>query len=191
MKPGPLIIVSGPSGSGKSTLIRRVLQEEKRFPLHLAVSATTRAPREGERPGIDYTFWTREQFEDALADGKFLEHATVHDNYYGTPRSEVDGYREKGTGVVLDIDVQGAMQVRPLYPDHVSVFIKLSEPGMYEQRLRRRASETEETSAKRMKTARRELGLIGEYQHVIVNDDDKLDAATAELRELIAKQFNP
>jgi guanylate kinase len=191
MKPGPLIIVSGPSGSGKSTLIRRVLQEEKRFPLHLAVSATTRAPREGERPGIDYTFWTREQFEDALADGKFLEHATVHDNYYGTPRSEVDGYREKGTGVVLDIDVQGAMQVRPLYPDHVSVFIKLSEPGMYEQRLRRRASETEETIAKRMKTARRELGLIGESQHVIVNDDDKLDAATAELRELIAKQFNP
>jgi guanylate kinase len=189
MGPGPLIIVSGPSGSGKSTLIRRVL-EEKAFPLRLAVSVTTREPRSGERPGVDYFFWTRERFEEELARGAFLEHALVHGNYYGTPCSEVDGYREKGVGVVLDIDVQGAGQVRHYYPDHVSVFIVLSRPEMYEERLRRRASETEESIARRMETARRELGLIGEYQHVIVNDDDRLESATAEFRGLIARQFN-
>ncbi|MGL4549601.1 MAG: guanylate kinase [Gemmataceae bacterium] len=190
MRPGPLIIVSGPSGSGKSTLIRRVL-EGGAFPLRLAVSATTRERRPGEADGVDYWFWTRERFETELARGAFVEHALVHGNYYGTPRAEVDGHREKGTGVVLDIDVQGAGQVRPLYPEHVSVFIKLSRPEMYAERLRRRASETEGTIARRMETARRELGLIGEYQHVIVNDDDKLDDATARLRELIARQFNP
>lgn len=190
MKPGPLIIVSGPSGSGKSTLIHRVIDRGE-FPLRLAVSVTTRSPRPGEADGKDYHFWTRERFEDGLAHGIFLEHALVHgDNYYGTPRSEVDGHRERGVGVLLDIDVQGAGQVRPFYPDHVSVFILLSTPPMYEDRLRRRASETDETIRRRMETARRELSLVGEYHHTIVNDDDRLDDATAELRGIIARQFH-
>lgn len=188
MKAGPLVIVSGPSGSGKSTLIRRVMDEQP-FPLRLAVSVTTRAPRIDEVEGRDYWYWPRERFEMELVRGAFLEHATVHGQYYGTPRSEVDGYREKGIGVLLDIDVQGAEQVRPMYPDHLSIFVILSKVEMYEERLRRRASETEATIARRLETARRELARVSEYQHVIVNDDDRLDAATGELRDLIAKQF--
>lgn len=187
MKRGPLIIVSGPSGSGKSTLIRRILQEG-RLPLRLAVSATTRSPRPGEVNGVDYTFWTKERFEQELARGAFLEHATVHGNYYGTPRTEVDAYRETGTGVLLDIDVQGAEQVRRFYPDHVSIFVKLPRWEMYEERIRRRGSETDATVARRLETAKRELGLMDQYHHIIVNDED-LDKATAAFRELITQQF--
>jgi guanylate kinase len=184
---GPLIIVSGPSGSGKSTLIRRVL-DANRYPLRLAVSATTRAKRPGEREGVDYHFWTVERFQEQLAAGKFLEHAQVHgQNCYGTPRDEVDGYREKGKGVILDIDVQGAEQVRRSYPDAVSIFVKLSDWAMYEKRLRLRGSETDAGIARRLETARRELGHIGEYQHVIRNDD--LEHAVGELLDVIGRCF--
>ena len=110
MTPGPLILVSGPSGSGKSTLIRRVL-EAPPYPLRLAVSATTRPPRTGEIDGEQYHFWTPDRFLRRLAEGAFLEHAIVHgQHHYGTPRSEVDGYREKGVGVVKgqNIDLQGS-----------------------------------------------------------------------------------
>jgi guanylate kinase len=184
---GPLIIVAGPSGSGKSTLIRRVL-EAGRYPLHLSVSATTRAQRPGERDGMDYHFWTVEQFQEGLRTGRFLEHAVVHgQNYYGTLRDEVDAWRARGYGVILDIDVQGAEQVRRLYPDHVSVFIKLSSWPLYEQRLRQRGSETNASIARRLETARRELERVGEFQHVIINDD--LELAGGELLDLIGRFF--
>ncbi|MFQ3651845.1 MAG: guanylate kinase [Gemmataceae bacterium] len=185
---GPLIIVSGPSGSGKSTLIRQILAEGA-FPLRLAVSATTRTPRPGEQHGVDYYFWTREQFETQLAAGAFLEHATVHGQLYGTPRSEVDGYREKCQGVLLDIDVQGADQVRSMYPEAVTVFVSLSRWEMYEQRLRQRHTESEESLARRLQTAQRELARQGDYQHHILND--QLDEATRAFREVIARQFPP
>jgi guanylate kinase len=189
MSPGPLIIVSGPSGSGKSTLIRSVLACAA-APLRLAVSATTRPRREGEEDGRDYHFWTVERFEKELAAGAFLEHARVHGtNYYGTPRVEVDGYREQGWGVILDIDVQGAAQVRRLYPDHLSVFIALSRPEMYEERLRHRGSETPATIARRLQTSREELARQGEYQHVVCNDD--LAAATREFLDLVGRRFAP
>lgn len=134
MKRGPLIIVSGPSGSGKTTLIHHALREGRR-PLRLAVSATTRPPRKGEKDGEDYYFWSLQRFEEAREAGKFLEYAQVHGlNWYGTPKDEVDGYREKGVGVILDIDVAGAAKVRSVCPDQVSVFVKLSCWEMYEQR---------------------------------------------------------
>ena len=187
MTPGPLFIVSGPSGSGKTTLIRRVLAAGK-YPLRLAVSATTRQKREGEQDGVDYYFWSKEHFLEQLAAGAFLEHAQVHGlNYYGTPRSEVDEYRKRGQGVILDIDVQGAEQVRAIYPDHVSVFIKLSAWEMYRQRLRQRGSETEASLARRLETARRELARIGEYQYEIINDD--LEPAVQEFLDLIGRHF--
>ena len=189
MTRGPLIIVSGPSGSGKSTLIRRVLQEGK-YPLRLAVSATTRPPRPGEREGVDYHFWSPQRFEQECLLGAFLEYARVHgQNWYGTPRAEVEGYREKGVGVVLDIDVEGAAQVRAACPDQVSVFVKLSRWEMYEERLRQRGSETEASIARRLETARRELERISEYDQVIVNDD--LQRATEELLGWIGRQFPP
>jgi guanylate kinase len=186
MKKGPLIIVSGPSGSGKSTVIGRVLAEGS-LPLHLSVSATTRPRRKGEIDGVHYHFWTREEFEAHLAAGAFLEFAEVHGNLYGTLRSEVDDYRARGQGVLLDIDVQGAAAVRRLYPECVSIFLCTSGWEAYEQRLRRRGTEDEAAIARRLATARRELGRKGEFDHVVVNDD--LDAAVARVRGLVAEAF--
>jgi guanylate kinase len=184
-KPGPLIIVSGPSGAGKSTLIHRVLEAGK-LPLRLSVSATTRPRRPGERDGVDYHFWTEEQYRRALDAGEFLEHAEVHGKRYGTLKSEVDDYLPQGIGVILDIDVQGAEQVRPLYPEHVSVFVKTPD-GQFEKRLRERKTEDEASIARRLANARRELEHEGEYQYVVVNDDR--EAAAGRLLEVIRRHF--
>jgi guanylate kinase len=186
MNKGPLLIVSGPSGSGKSTVIGRLLRESG-LPLHLSVSATTRASRKGERDEIDYHFWTRERFEQELAGGAFLEFAEVHGNLYGTLRSEVDTYRAKGVGVILDIDVQGAAAVRRLYPESVSIFLCTSCWETYENRLRGRGTEDEVAIARRLATARRELQRKNEFDHVVLNDD--LDAAVARVRVLVAGRF--
>src|SRR5262245_47436068 len=113
---GPLLILSGPSGTGKSTVIDRLLNQGD-LPLHLSVSATTRKPRRGEVDGVNYYYWTREQFEREIQAGAFLEYADVYGNYYGTLVREVGPYRERGDGVILDIDVQGAAQVRRKCPD--------------------------------------------------------------------------
>jgi guanylate kinase len=183
MTRGPLIIVSGPSGSGKSTLIGQVLRRHPDW-LHLAVSATTRPRREGEREGVDYYFWTPEQFDSALKEGQFIEHACVHGKHrYGTLRSEVDSWRDRGIGVILDIDVQGADQVRPLYPDHLSVFITLPSLETYRKRLQGRGTETQEWIDRRMRTAEEELKQAGKYQYQVVNDD--LQQAVAELDRLV------
>ena len=137
MARGPLIIVSGPSGSGKSTVIQRLLADPP-GPLRLSVSATTRPPRPGEIDEVDYHFWTRERFEQELEAGAFLEHAIVHGaDCYGTLAAEVGPHLEQGTGVILDIDVQGAEQVRRIWPTHVSVFLKAPSMEEYERRLRR------------------------------------------------------
>src|SRR5271165_4481882 len=150
MTKGPLIIVSGASGSGKSTVVGRVLREAG-LPLRLSVSATTRQPRTGEHRGKAYHFWTVEQFEKAVAAGEFLEHAQVHGNYYGTLKSEVEPYREQGTGVILEIDVQGAAAVRAKCPDNLSVFVRASagtiadELVELQKRLEARGTEKPET----------------------------------------------
>lgn len=188
MAAAPLIIVSGPSGIGKSTVIRRLLAEGG-LPVRLSVSATTRAPRRGERDGVDYHFWTHERFREQVRAGAFLEWAEVHGNYYGTLRNEVDPYRQRGTGVILEIDVQGAEQVRKQYPDCFSVFLQASSPDEFERRLRARGTEDEASIARRLETARRELQRVGEYDRVIVNDD--LETAVAQLRRQIASLFPP
>jgi guanylate kinase len=182
MSKGPLIILSGPSGSGKSTVLQRLLRRSGPR-LRLSVSATTRPPRPGEADGVAYHFWTRERFEQAIQDRAFLEWAQVHGNYYGTLRAEVDPYREQGVGVILDIDVQGAAQVRQQYSDSVTIFLRAPSWETYEQRLRARGSETEEAIRRRLETARRELEHMGEYQYVVVNDD--LETATAELHRIV------
>lgn len=184
---GPLIILSGPSGSGKSTVLQRLLADPP-GPLRLSVSATTRRPRPGETDGRDYHFWTRERFEQELATGAFLEHAQVHGvNYYGTLRAEVEPYLERGTGVVLDIDVQGAEQVRRIWPHHVSVFLKAPSMAEYERRLRARGTEDDASIRRRLETARAELAHAAGYQYQITNDD--LARAAAELRQVVAREF--
>ena len=178
MPVGPLIIVAGPTASGKSTLVARALEEFGPRLRH-SVSATTRPKRPGEVDGVHYHFWTRERFEREVAAGAFLEFATVHGkDYYGTPRSEVEPYRAAGTGVILDIDVQGAEQLRRLYPDALTVFVE-APPGEYERRLRARGTESEEAIRRRMETARRELARAHEFDRRLLNDD--LDRAAAEL----------
>jgi guanylate kinase len=183
---GPLIIVSGPSGSGKSTLIRRVL-EISDLPLRLSVSATTRPPRQGEIDGRDYHFWTHGQFESAMALGKFLEHALVHEQYYGTLADEVTPFRARGIGVMLDIDVQGARQIWQVIPDHLSIFVRTSTLEEYEQRLKKRGTEDAAAIERRLKVAREELSHAAEYQYQILNDD--LEAASGELAALVERSF--
>jgi guanylate kinase len=182
----PLIIVSGPSGSGKSTVIARLLAETDR-PLHLSVSATTRPPRPGDQDGVHYHFWTRERFEAELRAGGFIESAEVYGHYYGTLREEVEPYRDRGVGVILEIDVQGAAQVRRQYPDAVSVFLRAPSWEAYEERIRKRGTESEEAIQRRLAAARRELERSGEYDYQVVNDD--VDAAVAGLRAIVRRQF--
>jgi guanylate kinase len=186
MTEGPLIILSGPSGSGKSTVISRLLAPGD-LPLRLSVSATTRPPRAGERDGVNYHFWTRDRFEEEVRANAFLEWAEVHGHCYGTLRREVEPYRRQGQGVILDIDVNGAAQVRRQCPDHVSVFLRTSSPEVYEQRLRTRGTESEAQVQRRLAAARRELACAGDYQYQIVNDD--LDTAVAELRAVVLRHW--
>jgi guanylate kinase len=186
MSLGPLIIVSGPAGSGKTTLIHRALREFGPRLRH-SVSATTRPPRGAEVDGIDYHFWTRDRFEQGIAAGEFLEHATVFGrHYYGTLRSEVDQYRARGVGVILDIDVQGADQLRRACPGAFFVFVE-TPPGEYERRLRERGTDAEEAIQRRLAEARWELARAGEFDRRIVNDD--ADRAAAELCAEIRRLF--
>lgn len=183
---GPLLIVSGPSGSGKSTVIAR-LRQTCDLPIHVSVSATTRTPRPGEEDGVHYDFWSAEHFREQLAAGAFLESACVHGHHYGTLRKEVEPYREQGIAVILDIDVQGAEQIRRIYPDAVSVFVRTPSPEAYEARLRSRGTDDEATIRRRVLGAARELARANEYDHQVVNED--LDTAVAELRAILEDQF--
>ena len=177
-RPGVLVI-TGPSGVGKGTLIQALCRH---FPeLRLSVSATTRHPRSGERDGIDYHFLTPEEFERRIRAGEFLEHAEYAGNRYGTLRSEVE---DAPDGVVLEIEVQGARQVREAMPEAVQVFIAPPSPEVLRERLLRRGTDSPEGIARRLEQAERELEAKDEFQHVIENDD--VDRAAAELIDLVA-----
>lgn len=180
--PGRLFVLSGPSGSGKSTVVARTLATECER-VRLSVSATTRPPRTGEVEGKHYHFWSRQRFDDAVAMNQFLEWAEVYGQRYGTLKSEVDDYLARGWDVLLEIDVQGARQVRRQRPDCVMVFVRTSSLDEYARRLRARGSETEETLTRRVEAARLELEAAGEYDYQIVNDD--LDRAVHAFRLLL------
>jgi guanylate kinase len=182
----PLIIVSGPSGCGKSTLIRRLLAE-KLWPMRLSVSVTTRDRRPNEIEGVDYHYWSVARFLEQKDAGGFLEYAQVHGNWYGTPVDEVTPYREQGIGVVLDIDVQGAEQVRNRCPDAVSIFVRTPDLATLEKRLRQRHTESEAAIQKRLHNARTELARADEYEHQVINDD--LETALARTRAILGPLF--
>ncbi|GIW81861.1 MAG: guanylate kinase [Gemmatales bacterium] len=183
---GPLFIVSGPSGSGKSTALRRLLSQTN-LPLKLAVSATTRPPRPGELDGVDYYFWSRDRFERELAKDSFLEWAEVFGNYYGTLRSEVEPAREQGQGVILEIDVNGARQVRQRCPDAVSIFLRAPSLETYKERLEARGTENEETIQRRLARIQTELQCASEYDYQVINDD--LQATVDRLAEMVQQGF--
>lgn len=187
MRTGNLFIVSGPSGAGKGTLVRAMLE---RVPdLWLSVSATTRSPRPGEREGVHYYFLSRKEFDRKAEDGGFLEWAEVHGNKYGTPRDTVQRAIAAGKQVVLEIDPQGAWQVKERMPESVLIFIEAPDMEELRRRLRGRGSETPEQIETRMATAIREMELAGMYDFVITNDD--VSRATDELVSIIDSFAEP
>jgi guanylate kinase len=161
--------------------------ETSELPLHLSVSVTTRAPRGQEQDGKDYHFWSRPRFDSAVAAGDFLEWAEVFGRCYGTLRSEVEPFRERGEGVILVIDVQGATQLRRRCPDAVTVFLRTSSLDEYERRLRNRHTEDESAIQRRLTAARGELEHAHAYDHQVINDD--LTAAVTNLQAIVAERF--
>ncbi|MBF4508888.1 MAG: guanylate kinase [Aeromicrobium sp.] len=186
MPRGSLIIISGPSGAGKGTLVDRLVARVPR--LWVSVSATTRAPRPGEVDGEDYVFLSSEEFARRIDEDDFLEWAEVHGNRYGTLRSEVERRLAEGRDVVLEIDPQGAFQVKELMPEAVLVFIIAPSLDELERRIRGRGAETDEQVRTRLATAVRELELVECYDHVVENDD--VARATDELVALIGSLHN-
>ena len=180
----PTLVITGPSGVGKGTLIKGLL--ERMDGLVLAVSATTRKPRPGEVNGIDYHFLSPEDFDLRVRAGDFVEHAEYAGNRYGTLRSELE---RPGRGTVLEIDVQGARQVRETLPEAVRIFVEPPSIDDLSRRLSARASDDEEQIARRLDAAREELAAREEFPHRIVNDD--LERATDELVELAARVCGP
>ena len=184
MTRGDLFIVSSPSGAGKTTLIRRVLEDPRiGGTLHFSVSHTTRPPRTGESNGVEYHFVDEAGFRAIEERGGFLEWAVVHGNLYGTSRAEVEPRLEKGLDVLLDIDVQGARQVRSHVPEAVKVIVFPPSREVLEARLRARASDAPEVVRRRLAAARKEMEEWGEFDYAIINED--LEAAVDELRSIL------
>jgi guanylate kinase len=182
--PGRLIVLSGPSGSGKSTLVQRLLERpDLRGRLRISVSATTRPPRPGERPGHDYVFLSPEEFE-TIRD-RLLESAVVHGHSYGTPAEPVREALAAGTCVILVIDVQGGFQVREKVPNALLIFVQVPSLEVLEARLRARGTDDEATIQRRLINARREIELAGRYDTHVVNDH--LDRSVDELAAILVR----
>lgn len=178
---GQLFVVSAPSGVGKTTIIRPVL--ENRPDLRFSVSCTTRSPRPGEVPGKDYHFLTREEFVAGIQAGRFLEWAEVHGKFYGTDGERIDRWLKSGDDVLLDIDVQGARQVRSVFPSAHTIFILPPSMDVLEERLRGRGTESPEQLTRRLAAARVEIQQFPWYDFVIVND--VLEEAIADLNAIL------
>ncbi|MDW7673744.1 MAG: guanylate kinase [Bacillota bacterium] len=169
MKEGILIVISGPSGAGKGTVcsqLRKILPN-----LKYSTSATTRTPRSGEKEGVNYYFLSMNQFEQMISDNKLLEYARVYDNYYGTPKEKVEEALALGEDVLLEIDIQGALQVKKRFPN--GVFIFLTPPTLTElkKRIINRGTESQESLTRRLGSVQQELSYINEYEYLVINDD--------------------
>jgi guanylate kinase len=180
-----VFVITGPSGVGKGTLIKKLLQ---RVPgLELSVSATTRAPRAGEIDGRDYHFLSAEEFERRVDDKDFLEFAAYSGNHYGTLRSEVDRRLGEGHSVLLEIEVQGAQQVRAAKPDSIQIFIAPPDPAVLRERLLDRGTDSSEAIDSRLEVAKQELAAQGDFAHLVVNDE--LERAAGELEGIVRAEL--
>ena len=178
---GQLTVITGPSGVGKGTLVKRLLERNPN--IWLSVSATTRSPREGEQDGLSYFFQSRERFDALVSDGGLLEWAEFAGNCYGTPRAPVEEQLSTGRPVLLEIELEGARQVRRSFPDAVQIFLAPPSFEELERRIRGRGTDPEEAILRRLARAQEELKSKAEFDAVVVNDD--LDQAMLRLEQLM------
>ncbi len=181
---GKLFVITAPSGAGKTSLIEAVIRDDPT--LKISVSYTTRSPRDGERDGVDYHFVERATFEAMQRRGEFLESAEVHGNHYGTSRKVILDAVAAGEDLILEIDWQGARQVRELYPDCIGIFILPPSIEELERRMRGRGKDSDEVMRRRLQNAREELAHAGEFKYAIINKD--FDTAQRELAEILRKE---
>jgi len=181
MNKGKLYIISAPSGAGKTSLVKQLVADLDQ--LTVSVSHTTRQMRAGETHGKDYFFSTIEEFKQMITEHAFLEHAQVFDNFYGTAQQSVEYYLDNGIDVILEIDWQGAQQVRKMLPDCLSVFILPPSIEVLQQRLENRGQDSEEIIGRRMQDAVKEMSHCNEFSYLIVNDD--FNQALTELRSIV------
>ncbi|MCQ2501403.1 MAG: guanylate kinase [Lachnospiraceae bacterium] len=186
MSRGILTVVSGFSGAGKGTLMKALMSQYDNYAL--SISCTTRKPREGEVDGVHYFYKTKEEFEAMIAENGFLEHAQYVGNYYGTPKAYVEEMLEQGKDVILEIEIQGALNVRNLVPDVLLLFVTPPSAEELERRLVSRGTETPEVIRSRMDRAVEEAEFMDRYDYLVINDD--LDTCVKEMHELIQAQKN-
>lgn len=167
-KRGRLLVISGPAGTGKGTVVKALLAENGN--MHLSVSATTRSPRPGETDGVEYFFKTREEFEEMINEGAFIEYTSYNGNYYGTPKAAVLKKLTEGKDVILEIEVEGAGNAKRAIPEAILVFLAPPSKTILRERLTNRGTETADVIEKRMKIAERELRLAQNYNYIVVND---------------------
>lgn len=180
---GLLVVISGAAGTGKGTVVEKLAADDS---IRVSISATTRRPRGSEQDGREYHFLTREQFTDLIEKDGFLEYAEYVGNFYGSPRRQAEEWMEQGKDVILEIEVQGCMQVKEKRPDCISIFILPPSMEELERRLRKRGTETEEQICARLARAKEELPLAQDYDYQVVNDD--LDDCVEQIREIFRSE---
>lgn len=183
MRKGLLFIISGPAGSGKGTVVRRLIEKHKE--LRLSISATTRKPRAGEVHGVHYYYISREEFESRISEGKMLEYTVYSQNYYGTPEKEVLEAMEDGYDVILEIEVDGAMQIKEKIKEAVLIMLTPPNSQVLEDRLRGRGTETEDVIKWRLERAKEEISLLPKYDYSVVNNDGQADACAELIYSII------